>query len=87
MVVRIADEVFAMSDVCSHAEIPLSEGVVEPEGTVSCWLHGSRFDLRTGEPEDPPAWEPVDVYGTAVIEEDGIQKVAVSLSPPREGTP
>lgn len=83
-VVRIGDEVFAVSDICSHAEIPLSEGTVEPEGTISCWLHGSRFDLRTGEPEELPAWEPIDVYSTKIIEEDGVQKVAVSLSPRTE---
>ena len=28
-VVRFEDEVFAIRDVCSHAEVPLSEGDVE----------------------------------------------------------
>jgi len=84
-VVRIGDDVFAVSDICSHAEIPLSEGTVEPAGKISCWLHGSRFDLRTGEPEELPAWEPIDVYSTALIDEAGVQKVAVSLSPRTEG--
>ena len=50
--VRSEGEVFAMHDVCSHAEVPLSEGEVE-DGTVECWLHGSRFDLRTGKPTGP----------------------------------
>jgi 3-phenylpropionate/trans-cinnamate dioxygenase ferredoxin component len=52
---------YAIRDVCSHAEVPLSEGEVDG-CTVECWLHGSRFDLRTGEPTGLPATEPVPVY-------------------------
>ena len=48
-IARSEGEYFALRDVCSHAEVPLSEGEVE-EGTIECWLHGSRFDLRTGRP-------------------------------------
>ena len=43
---------------CSHAAVALSEGDVE-DCTVECWLHGSRFDLRTGKPTGLPATEPV----------------------------
>ena len=32
---------------------PLSEGDVEG-CTIECWLHGSRFDLRTGKPTGLP---------------------------------
>ncbi|MEI2715939.1 MAG: non-heme iron oxygenase ferredoxin subunit [Candidatus Nanopelagicales bacterium] len=77
-VARVGDEVFALRDVCSHAEVPLSEGVVESDGTISCWLHGSRFDLRTGEPDEPPAWEPVDTYQTRITDVDGVATVEVS---------
>jgi nitrite reductase/ring-hydroxylating ferredoxin subunit len=59
--VRVGDEVFAVSDVCSHAEVSLSEGEVSG-CQIECWLHGSRFDLRTGEPSGPPAFEPVPVF-------------------------
>ena len=48
-VVRTGGEVFALHDVCSHEEVPLSEGEVY-DHTVECWLHGSCFDLRTGKP-------------------------------------
>ena len=46
-VARTGGEVFALRDVCSHAEVPLSEGEIY-DHTVECWLHGSCFDLRTG---------------------------------------
>jgi 3-phenylpropionate/trans-cinnamate dioxygenase ferredoxin subunit len=64
-VVREDDDWYAIYDECSHAAIPLSEGDVE--GTeIECWLHGSRFDLRTGKPTNLPATEPVAIYPVKV---------------------
>ena len=60
-IARSQGEVFAISDICSHADVSLSEGDVE-DGTVECWLHGSRFDLRTGAPTGLPATKPVATY-------------------------
>jgi 3-phenylpropionate/trans-cinnamate dioxygenase ferredoxin component len=59
---RVGDgTVYAVSDVCSHEEVSLSEG--EIWGTeVECPLHVSRFDLRTGEPVAPPAMLPIKTY-------------------------
>jgi 3-phenylpropionate/trans-cinnamate dioxygenase ferredoxin subunit len=51
----------AISDVCSHAEVALSDGEIDGH-TIECWLHGSRFDLRTGKPTGPPATRAVPVY-------------------------
>jgi 3-phenylpropionate/trans-cinnamate dioxygenase ferredoxin subunit len=51
----------AISDVCSHAEVALSDGDIDGS-TVECWLHGSRFDVRTGKPLGPPATRAVPVY-------------------------
>jgi 3-phenylpropionate/trans-cinnamate dioxygenase ferredoxin subunit len=63
--VRDGDAVYAIRDECSHASIPLSEGDVEG-CEIECWLHGSRFDLRTGKPLNMPATEPVPVYPTQI---------------------
>jgi 3-phenylpropionate/trans-cinnamate dioxygenase ferredoxin subunit len=60
-VIRTGGEVYALRDVCSHAEVPLSEGEIY-DHTVECWLHGSCFDVRTGEPTGPPATKPVATY-------------------------
>jgi 3-phenylpropionate/trans-cinnamate dioxygenase ferredoxin component len=60
-VIRAGDEVYALRDVCSHEEVPLSEGEIY-DHTVECWLHGSCFDLRTGKPTGPPATRPVPTY-------------------------
>ena len=62
-------EFYAIHDECSHAAIPLSEGEVEG-CTLECWLHGSRFDLRTGEPSGLPAIEPVAVFPVEIRDGD-----------------
>ena len=71
-----AGDIHAIDDTCSHANVSLSEGEVE-DCTIECWLHGSRFDLRTGEPTGLPATEPVPVYPVEIRDGD----VYVSLTP------
>ena len=60
-VARDGDEVFAIENTCSHAEVALSEGEVA-DCQIECWLHGSMFDLRTGKPTNLPATEPVATF-------------------------
>ncbi|MCU1542318.1 MAG: sufE [Blastococcus sp.] len=72
-VVRFDDEVYAIEDLCSHADVALSDGDVdELDGapTIECAMHGSCFDLRTGEPTTLPATEPVPVYPVRVEGDD-----------------
>jgi 3-phenylpropionate/trans-cinnamate dioxygenase ferredoxin component len=64
-----ADGVYAVEDRCSHEDYPLSEGWVE-DHHLECALHGSRFDLATGEPDVPPALRPVSVFPVRVEGED-----------------
>jgi 3-phenylpropionate/trans-cinnamate dioxygenase ferredoxin subunit len=73
-IARSQGEVFALSDICSHADVSLSEGDVE-DGTVECWLHGSRFDLRTGAPTGLPATKPVATYPVTVEGDDVLVKM------------
>lgn len=78
-VVRSNGEVYAIHDVCSHAEVPLSEGDVDGT-TIECWLHGSRFDLRTGRPTGLPATKPVPVYPVRIEGSGDDAVVLVGLS-------
>ena len=68
-IARHGDEVFALQDQCSHAAVSLSEGEVS-DCTVECWLHGSRFDLRTGKPTGLPATVPVATFPVDVRDGD-----------------
>ena len=68
-IARTQGEVYAVSDICSHADVALSEGDVA-DGTVECWLHGSRFDLRSGQPIGLPANRPVPTYPVKIEGDD-----------------
>jgi len=59
---------YAISDTCSHAEASLSEGDVDGF-CVMCPLHGSEFDVRTGEAMNMPATSPVESFH--IENEDG----------------
>jgi len=68
-VVRIDDDVYAIGDTCSHADVSLSEGQVFcDEKELECWKHGSSFSLVTGEPSTLPATRPVPVYVARVVD-------------------
>jgi 3-phenylpropionate/trans-cinnamate dioxygenase ferredoxin subunit len=76
-VVRCGDEVFAIGDTCSHANVSLSEGeVLCEDGEIECWKHGSTFSLATGEPQALPATQPVPVYEVTVRDGDVVVTVS-----------
>ena len=68
-VVRIDDDVYAIADTCSHADVSLSEGIVWCETKqIECIKHGSAFSLETGEPDTLPATQPVAVFHASVVD-------------------
>ena len=75
-VVRIENSVYAIGDVCSHANVSLSDGTVwDDECALECPRHGSAFDLRTGVPNSLPATQPVATYVARVDNGDVIVEV------------
>jgi 3-phenylpropionate/trans-cinnamate dioxygenase ferredoxin subunit len=74
---NVDGEFHAIDDTCTHAEASLSEGELDVDFcTVECPLHGSAFDLRTGEPTALPAVLPVRVHQVRV--QDGMIHIALS---------
>ena len=68
-VVRIGSDVYAIADVCSHANVSLSDGEVWcDELELECPRHGSAFSLVTGEPNTLPATQPVAVFDASVVD-------------------
>ncbi|PLK26285.1 non-heme iron oxygenase ferredoxin subunit [Novosphingobium sp. TH158] len=55
------ERVFAVSNICSHAEERLECGRMRG-GWIACPIHGARFDLETGEAMNPPATLPIKTY-------------------------
>ena len=74
VVCRVAGELYALDDNCSHADTPLSEGRLRGFG-LTCPLHGASFDVRDGSHSGPPAWEGVSCH--AIDEVDGVAVVVI----------
>ena len=82
-IVDFDGQLFAIEDVCSHAEVALTDGEVEEFNgapTIECALHGSCFDLRTGQPTNLPATEPVPVYPVRVEGDDVLVDVDAPIA-------
>jgi 3-phenylpropionate/trans-cinnamate dioxygenase ferredoxin subunit len=72
-------ELHAIDDTCTHQDASLADGWLEG-CEIECPLHASRFDLRTGRADAPPAKLPVRTHQVAV--EDGDIYVLPSDTPP-----
>jgi 3-phenylpropionate/trans-cinnamate dioxygenase ferredoxin component len=64
-IVNVEGNYYAIGNVCTHVGGPLDEGTLEGY-EVECPWHGSKFDVRTGEPTKPPARQPVPKYEVKV---------------------
>jgi 3-phenylpropionate/trans-cinnamate dioxygenase ferredoxin subunit len=60
-------EVFAVDDTCTHQDASLADGWIEG-CEVECPLHASRFDLRTGQVDAPPAKRRIRTHRVQVDE-------------------
>ena len=61
VLINVDGDLYAISDLCTHRDCPLSEGSLEGD-VIECGCHGSRFNVRTGAVEEGPATEAVPVY-------------------------
>ncbi len=66
---NLAGEYYTTSDVCTHGQAFLSEGDIRGNEIV-CPYHEGAFDIRTGEPVEPPCVVALDRYETR-LGEDG----------------
>ncbi|MQF48842.1 non-heme iron oxygenase ferredoxin subunit [SAR202 cluster bacterium AC-647-N09_OGT_505m] len=69
LLANVGGQYYAVTDLCTHAECPLSDGDLDGE-VLKCPCHGSQFDVRTGEVVAPPADEPLTLYAVRVEGDD-----------------
>ncbi|MEM7400432.1 MAG: non-heme iron oxygenase ferredoxin subunit [Pseudomonadota bacterium] len=74
--VNVDGKFYAIDDMCTHEDSSLSLGCLKGE-LVSCTLHGSRFNVRTGEPMEEPATQPLRRYPIRVHND----RIEVCLTP------
>jgi len=65
LIANVDGEFYATDDTCTHEDASLASGFLDGN-LVKCPLHGSRFDLVTGEPMEDPAEEPLRCYAVKV---------------------
>ena len=74
LLINFKGEIFACENECPHQGSPLHSGIVK-EGYLSCPRHGYRFDLKTGNCLDNPAFTlkiyPVQIQGEEIHVELG----------------
>ena len=58
---RVADEVFATDNRCTHGDARLTEGF-QMYHCLECPLHQGQFDVRTGLAMCAPVTEPIRTY-------------------------
>lgn len=67
LLANVDGQVYATDDTCTHEDASLSSGFLDHE-CVQCPLHGSRFNVRTGQAVDEPAEDNLTTY---VVRVDG----------------
>ena len=80
--VRLGDAVKAVHDTCSHQQWSLAEGMVWGNG-IECSLHGSTFDLDSGQPSSLPALRAVPTFAVTIDGDD----VHVDVTSPTNDAP
>jgi nitrite reductase/ring-hydroxylating ferredoxin subunit len=77
-VYNLGGDIFVTEDNCTHGMASLSDGTLEGD-VIECPFHGGAFNVRTGEPVEPPCLIPLKTF--APIIDDGV--VYVEPGPPK----
>ena len=75
VICRARAGIFALDNVCTHAEARMSEGRLRGTRLI-CPLHGAAFDIRDGSVLAVPAELPLPAHAVRVV--DGMIEVAIS---------
>ena len=76
LLANVDGKIYAVDDMCTHEDSSLSLGCLKGE-LVSCTLHGSRFNVRTGEPTEEPATEALQRYKVRIQND----RIEINITP------
>lgn len=60
-----AGTLYCVDEMCSHEDYSLYLGCIK-DGKIKCSLHGSYFDLASGQPSCEPAVEAIRTYAVKI---------------------
>lgn len=88
---NVNGEIYAIDDVCTHDDGPLSDGNLEGY-QIACPRHGARFDIRNGKVLSMPATRntgsyEVKVEGQGIFIRIGTPTSAAASAPATAGAP
>ena len=66
---NINNKIFATGGQCTHEEVNLEDGFIVGED-ITCPLHLSKFNLKTGKSLNPPAIDELAVYNIKIQDEE-----------------
>ncbi len=69
VLINIGGELYAIDNECTHAACDLADGTLDGDA-LECDCHGSRFNVKTGAVENPPALDPVATYAVRIEGDD-----------------
>lgn len=69
LLANVDGDIYATDEMCTHEDFSLFYGALHGE-FVSCSLHGSRFSVRTGEPQEEPACVALKTYPVRIEGDD-----------------
>jgi 3-phenylpropionate/trans-cinnamate dioxygenase ferredoxin component len=68
-VCNVEGQYYAIDNLCTHDDGPLDQGELEGN-EIECPRHGARFDVRTGQATQLPAFEPVQRHAVRLEGEE-----------------
>ncbi len=69
-IIKVSGQLFAISNNCTHAEFPMSDGEMVDDFVIECGLHGAQFDVRDGSVIELPAMDPIGCYEVKAVDRD-----------------
>ena len=64
-VANVDGKLYAFKNACTHEDVDIAEMPLDGN-RLTCWFHGSVFDVETGKAVVGPAYRPLPLYNVRI---------------------